>query len=86
MTPLGALQTAPDGVTLTEAHALLRKCKKGKLPVVNAAGELVSLISRTDLMKNRDYPNATKDATSNLLCGAACGTRPQRPGAARRPG
>ena len=54
-------------MTLEEAHALLTDAKKGKLPVLNAAGELVSLISRTDLLKSRDFPEATTDATQNLM-------------------
>lgn len=76
MTSFADLTCCENGLSLEEANKILIKSKKAKLPVVNENQELVGLMSRRDLLVNRDYPNATKDAQKRLRCAAAIGTRP----------
>ncbi|KAL9090943.1 MAG: hypothetical protein Q9159_001686 [Coniocarpon cinnabarinum] len=71
------LITAKTGTSLAEANDILRKSKKGKLPVVDEDGNLKSLVSRADLMKNLHFPLASKlPHSKQLIAAAAIGTTP----------
>lgn len=69
------LVTAPVGISLAEGNKVLMESKKGKLPIIDKQGRLVSLMSRTDMLKNEDFPFASKNKDKQLIAGAALSTR-----------
>ena len=75
MTPKRDLITAPPGISIDDAKAVLRKNKIEKLPVVDSRGVLVGLITSQDIEKRRRFPQATKDEKGKLRVAAAIGVR-----------
>ena len=69
------LVTAQKGIGLADATDILRQYKIEKLPVVDADGKLVGLITYKDLMKIKDNPIASKDSKGRLLVAAAVGVK-----------
>lgn len=70
------LITAAPGVTVQVAEGILQEKKIEKLPVVDASGKLVGLITYKDILKKKDHPNACKDDSGRLRVGAAVGVTP----------
>ena len=67
------LITAPEGITLEEAKAILAKARKEKLPIVDKDNNLKGLITIKDIEKQIKYRLSAKDAQGRLLCGAGVG-------------
>ena len=67
------LITAPEGITLDEAQAILAKARKEKLPIVDKDFKLKGLITIKDIEKQIKYPLSAKDEQGRLLCGAGVG-------------
>lgn len=68
-----SLVTAPIGTSLDEARRILQEHRIEKLPLVDADGRLIGLITVKDIQKKRDFPNAATDSKGRLLVGAAVG-------------
>jgi len=67
------LVTAPPKTSLQKAEGILQEYKIEKLPIVDRKGKLIGLITFRDTLQLKEYPNACKDGSGNLLVGAAVG-------------
>lgn len=67
------LVTTTQATTLEEAADILQSHKIEKLPVVDANGKLVGLVTYKDITKAKDKPNACKDALGRLRVAAGVG-------------
>ncbi len=75
MTARDRLVTAPPGIGLDEARAMLHKHRIEKLPLVDGNGALHGLITSRDIRSRLRHPHATKDERGRLRVGAAVGIR-----------
>lgn len=67
------LITAPENTSIEEAKEILKKHKIEKLPLIDNKGNLKGLITIKDIEKAKQFPNAAKDVSGRLLCGATVG-------------
>ena len=75
MTKAKDLLIAFEGITLSEANDILEESKHSKLLIVNSKKgmKLRALVTRSDIEKNKQYPDACKDSRKRLRVGAAVG-------------
>lgn len=77
MTKPNEIISAKPDTSLTEARHLLHEHRLEKLPVVDAEGQVVGLITAQDVIKQERYPQAVKDSRGHLRVGAAIGVKPE---------
>jgi IMP dehydrogenase len=73
MTPRSNLVVHVGPLSLGEAERLMAGRKVKKLPLVEADGTLLGLITAKDLLKHREHPWATRDERGRLRVAAAVG-------------
>ena len=67
------LITTNQSTNLEQAAQILQRHKIEKLPVVDAEGKLVGLVTYKDITKAKDKPNACKDSLGRLRVAAGVG-------------
>ena len=73
MTPFDRLVVHRGAISPEEAERVMVERKVKKLPLVDAAGVLLGLVTAKDLLRQRRRPFATRDAQGRLMVGAAIG-------------
>ncbi len=73
MTGRDKLITAAPGISIEEARAVLYQNRIEKLPVLDAEGRLLGLITAQDVIRPTQNPLAALDSKGRLLVGAAIG-------------
>lgn len=75
MTPLDRLVVQEREVSIDAAERVMRERKIKKLPLVDASGVLIGLVTGKDILKHKRLPFATRDAQGRLRVGAAIGAK-----------
>ena len=70
------LITTDTSTDLDQAAEILQRHKIEKLPVVDAEGRLIGLVTYKDITKAKDKPNACKDHLGRLRVAAGIGVTP----------
>jgi IMP dehydrogenase len=73
MTPRERLVVHAGPISFADAEAVMAKRKIKKIPLVNADGTVLGLITARDLIKHRTHPFATRDERGRLRVAAAVG-------------
>ena len=73
MTPRDRLVVHAGPISFADAERVMADCKIKKLPLVNADGTVLGLITAKDLLKHRTHPFATRDEQGRLRVAAAVG-------------
>ena len=73
MTPRERLVVHVGATSMADAEAIMVGQKVKKLPLVNADGTVLGLVTAKDILKQRRHPFATRDALGRLRVGAAVG-------------
>jgi len=73
MTPRGQLVVHTGPIAFAEAERLMAERKVKKIPLVNADGSVLGLVTAKDVVKHQTHPFATRDERGRLRVAAAVG-------------
>src|SRR5207253_163772 len=73
MTSVDRLVAHTGPISMADAERVMTERKVKKLPLVNANGTVLGLITAKDLIKHQEHPFATRDEQGRLRVAAAVG-------------